>query len=105
MEKNPGFHYVYIPCDGSKIEERFFEGECQLESDGFQEEIKSHFARFVYAVNWWSGDSSTRTHLWNPYSKLISKCEKNLNKPNPCKPIELCILQDCFDCINNDDFK
>ena len=44
MEKNPGFHYVYIPCDGSKIEERFFKGECQLESDGFQEEIKSHFA-------------------------------------------------------------
>ena len=44
MEKNPGFHYVYIPCDGSQIEERFFKGECQLESDGFQEEIKSHFA-------------------------------------------------------------
>ena len=45
MPNPQGFYYVYIPCeDGNEIEERFFEGTCELQDDTFQTKLKQHFA-------------------------------------------------------------
>ena len=44
MATNRGFYYVYIPSDGSEIEERFFHGDSFQLAD-FEREIKRYFTR------------------------------------------------------------